>query len=346
MTNPPDQLLGDLPDPESPITIRNAEDMVAAAPVLLGFQPADSVVVVTSGGQRAFHARCNLPPRDADENDLRELEQSVVQPLRRHRVRTVLLLFYSDDPRAVRRAWRVLRRAIEGVGVSVAEALRVVDGRYFPLLAGDRALREVGIPCDVSAHPIRVRAVLQGQVTHPSREALVATIEPDPAAQAAVAALLDDRPVADRLGEGRWLVGLVTRCTDDRAAPQLAADAELARLLLAVRDTVLRDAAWSLIDRESAPEHLRFWSDVLRRAPEHLVPAPAALAGWSAWQVGDGALAWAAVDRCRDADPRYALAHLLAQALEQAVPPDDWEAHWDWAHPLDGRASDDTPRAS
>lgn len=346
MTNLPDQLLGDLPDPESPITIRNAEDMVAAAPVLLGFQPADSVVVVTSGGHRSFHARCDLPPRDADETDLRDLERSVVQPLRRHRVRTVLLLFYSDDPRAVRRAWRVLRPAIEGAGVYVAEALRVVDGRYFPLLAADRALREIGIPCDVSAHPIRVRAVLQGQVTHASREALVSTIEPDAVAQAAVAALLDDRPVADRLDEGRWLVGLVTRCTHPSGESEGAHHGEVARLLLAVRDTVLRDAAWSLIDRACAPRHLRFWSDVLRRAPEHLVAAPAALAGWAAWQVGDGALAWAAVDRCRDADPRYALAHLLAQALEHAVPPDDWEGHWDWAEPLVDPASDDTPRAS
>ncbi len=336
MTILPDEVFDDLPEPDGPITIRTAEDIVAAAPVLLGFEPADSVVVVTSGGAASFHARCDLPPPDADPDDLRTLEQSVLQPLRRHRVPTVLLLFYSDDPRTVRRAWRVLRRATEAAGIHVAEALRVVDGRYFPLLGRDRRVREIGVPYDVSAHPIRVRAVLQGQVTHASRAALVATLDADPAAQAAVAASLPDRPFSDRIAAGLWLVDLVVSCVDRLDGNDRPDDGEVARLLTLLLDTALRDAAWSLIDRESAPRHLRFWTAVLRRTPEHLVAAPAALVGWAAWQAGDGALAWAAVDRCREADPRYAMAHLLAQALEHAVPPHDWEAHWDWSSHLEG----------
>ena len=84
----------------------------------------------------------------------------------------------------------------------------------------------------------------------------------------------------------------------------------------------VRDAAWSLITRSSSQDHLRFWSAVVPRAPEPLVAAPAGLLGWSAWQAGLGALAWAGVDRCRAVDPDNGLARVLALALENAVPPD------------------------
>jgi hypothetical protein len=39
---------------------------------------------------------------------------------------------------------------------------------------------------------------------------------------------------------------------------------------------------------------------------------------------GNGALAWCAVDRARQADPDQPLAALVADALEGAVPPTAW----------------------
>ena len=44
-----------------------------------------------------------------------------------------------------------------------------------------------------------------------------------------------------------------------------------------------------------------------------------------AWLAGDGALAWCAVDRSRDAEPRHSLAHLVAGLLESATSPAAWE---------------------
>jgi len=45
-----------------------------------------------------------------------------------------------------------------------------------------------------------------------------------------------------------------------------------------------------------------------------------------AWLAGQGALAWCAVDRSREADPDYGLAGVLAEALTSAVPPSSWDA--------------------
>jgi hypothetical protein len=45
---------------------------------------------------------------------------------------------------------------------------------------------------------------------------------------------------------------------------------------------------------------------------------------FAAWLDGDGALAWCAVDRAREADPDHELCALVAETLENAVPPTTW----------------------
>nr|WP_305070542.1 DUF4192 family protein [Micromonospora sp. 4G55] len=49
------------------LTVRSPADLLAAVPYLLGFHPADSVVVVAMRAQRVvFAARADLPDRGAD----------------------------------------------------------------------------------------------------------------------------------------------------------------------------------------------------------------------------------------------------------------------------------------
>jgi hypothetical protein len=75
---------------------------------------------------------------------------------------------------------------------------------------------------------------------------------------------------------------------------------------------------------ETAREHLRVWSGLLRRAPGPQVPAAAVLTAFAAWQSGQGALAWCALDRCLEVEPAHALARGLAECLSHAVPPSAW----------------------
>ncbi len=60
---------------------------------------------------------------------------------------------------------------------------------------------------------------------------------------------------------------------------------------------------------------------MLRGAALDYVPAPASLLAFTAWQSGNGALASMAIDRALGADPGYSMAHLLAGAVEAALPP-------------------------
>ena len=63
----------------------------------------------------------------------------------------------------------------------------------------------------------------------------------------------------------------------------------------------------------------------MRRAPRDLLPGACSLLAFAAWQHGDGALAWCAIDRCLDVDPDYSMAHCVAQILTGAVPPSVWQ---------------------
>ena len=49
------------------LTARGPEDLLAAVPVVLGFHPQESLVMLTFGALRSFHARLDLPSAPDDE---------------------------------------------------------------------------------------------------------------------------------------------------------------------------------------------------------------------------------------------------------------------------------------
>jgi hypothetical protein len=101
-------------------------------------------------------------------------------------------------------------------------------------------------------------------------------------------------------------------------------DAEAAQLSVWCSLVVVRDLAWSRINRADAARNVTLWSAVSRRVVPPYEPAVLSLAGFAAWVSGDGATAWCAVDRALAADPGYSMARLLEDALARCVPPDVW----------------------
>ena len=165
--------------------------------------------MLTFEAEHCFHARVDLPA-GADEVD--DLVEALLEPARRNRVRRVVFVFYADDPGPATRAWRGLRGGCRDAGIEVLEALRADGRRWYPLLGGDRRIREIGVPYDISAHPFAAQAVVDGRVTHASRDDLAALLDTDPDRAAAVAELVDDVPVpTDLRSEGEWVDRLVRR---------------------------------------------------------------------------------------------------------------------------------------
>ncbi len=291
------------------LTARTPEDVLAVVPVVLGFEPSDSVAMLTLGGVETFHARVDLPPPE-------EVDEAVGQllgPALQHRVTHVVFVVYGDGP-GVRAVLRRLRRAFGRAGIEVVEALRVHDGRWFA--PGRPGAPPTGVPFDVGGHLFRAQAVADGIVVHGSRAELEAGLRPSPAAVDEVARALR-RAVPSPPGEIADLVDI--RLEAGRFTP-----VELARVLLGLLEVTGRDAAWAAISRDDAMRHMRLWTDAVQRAPDDLVAAPAAVLGLAAWLAGHGALAWCAVDRCRAVDPGNTLAELVADMLTNAVPPSAW----------------------
>jgi hypothetical protein len=305
--------MDDLMPPAGPATVFTArcpDDLLAMVPVVLGFAPADSLVMLTFGG-RQFHARLDLP---RGPGQVRAATTALMVPARRSGIEAVALVCYTDDDTAARRAVKALRRACRSAHIGVVEALRAHEGRWFPLIG---APHPSGVAYDVSTHPFVAEAVLLGRVVHDSRGDLAATLEPDPAGVAEVELATPQVPATPA-----WVVTTLERHLADHSR---LSPAEVARLVVALADGVCRDAAWLRMRRESARDEVELWVDVVRRCPAPLVGHAAAVLAFACWVAGAGALAWCAVDRARAADPDHRLALLVGDLLESATPPGEWE---------------------
>lgn len=301
------------------LVARSPEDVLAMVPVLLGFHPDDSLVMITLGARHAFHARVDVPAARAD---VPEWVTTLVTPVRREGVEAVVLVLYSRETPTARRAVHDLVDALRDAGVTVKAALRVEGRRYFPLLQGRRR-GQAGVPFDISTHPFLADAVLRGEVTLDSRAALAQTLTPDPRAVGAVRVALTEA-VAARTGgdsEAAWVVDTVHAGLAGAALDS----PRLARLLVGVAEAEVREEVWATLVRSTARAHVALWTRVLRAAPPGLAAAPALVLGFAAWLDGRGALSWCALDRAMAEDPDEPLGSALAELLMRAVPPHAWD---------------------
>ncbi len=306
------------------LAARTPADLLAAVPCVLGFHPEDSLVMLTfSADGRTFHARVDLP---SEPEHLPELCEVLLQAALCNRVERVVLVAYTTAATLAGTVLHAVHDAFDAEDIDVVEMLRADGTRWFPMRAGLPGQLYRGVRYDTSSHPFSAESVLAGRVTHGSRQELAATLRADPEAVAAVQKALRGRagrlPSAQLPAEAHWLFTTVFTHMADGTTPSVD---ELARLIAACRDNELRDVAWSLITRESASRQVDFWRVVLRCCPVAWAAPPAGLLAFACWLSGQGALAWCAVDRCRESDSGYSMADRIAQVLEAAVPPDAWE---------------------
>lgn len=235
-------------------------------------------MLTVGAGPGSFHARADLPD---DPGDVDGLVETLLRPARKHRVEAVVFVVYSEDSSVADETTWSLNETFDEAGIDVIEVLRVHGGHWFAILPGLPPAAYRGVPFDVSSHPFTAQGVLNGRVTHGSRDELRATLAPDPAAVARTSRLLAG---AATVPEG----GLRTLVEAHLAYRTVFSPEELASV-----------------------------------AYTH-VAAPAAVLAFAAWLTGDGALAWCAIDRCRDVVANHSLANLVAVPLESATSPPGW----------------------
>jgi hypothetical protein len=337
---------------EQVVRLADAGELAAALPVLVGFRPRESVVLVALGGRSGrrlgMTARVDIPaPCDA-----RPLAAALAARMAHERPETVLLAVVSEAPDVVafpedlvhdggpvlphRTLVHELLLALDAHAIPLGDALLVRGSRWWSYDCDEPCCAPgAGTPVPGGTSALEAAAVVSGQVLVRDREELELRIaRPGAPAAAAMAATVTavGEEIADLvLREGRdaaadeytaWVDAAVARC----GAGARPDDEELARVAWGLRDVRVRDLALGFALGAHARAAESLWTECTRRLPEPLDAAPATLLAVSVWLRGDGAMARIALDRALDSEPDYALADLLARGLDAGLGPRDLRA--------------------
>ncbi|MGH3565412.1 MAG: DUF4192 domain-containing protein [Pseudonocardia sp.] len=317
---------------------------MAAVPVMLGFRPSDSLVLVATGGRTGrrlgLTLRVDLPPPEHVETMCRAAAESLLTGTPAGAAVIVIggaSATGADPPRR-----DVVGAALEALGDFGVDVHTAVWAQQ----CGSGARWACYDPCgctgllpDPGATPFAAAAAVAGQVVYADRSELERLVDPvDPVVLSRREAMLNrsvDAALAhpDPPGgpDAATQLAIVDAAIDDVSAGRLhlndAAVVALAGALVvpAVRDSALARCAGP---RAAAAEQL--WVALAREVPDPEAAEPAALLAVSALLRGNGALAHVALDRAEGAWPGHRLTGILRHAVELGLRPDQIRA---WLSP-------------
>ena len=317
------------------VRLATSAEIVDAVPYLVGFQPRDSLVVVSLRGPRGrvgMTARVDLPEPAMVEACVREL----VRHLRRDGASRAVVATYPPTEGPAHPAVRALADAfpdrLRAAGISLTDLLCVFDGRWWSLgCPSADCCPPGGTPLSGEVSVLGAAMAVEGRSVLPSREALADTLRPHGGALGvAMARALPrlDGALADRVwrgrrdeveAESRQLYEMAVRRRLDGAA-SLDVD-EAARLILGLDDVPVRDEVVSWVEGDWGQATRGLLADLVRHAvpPFHVVPLT--VLAWVAYQQGDATLAGLAVERALACDRAYALARILDDAIATGLDP-------------------------
>ncbi len=313
--------------------LRSPDALVAAVPYLVGFHPSESAVLVWIEQRRVtLTQRLDLPSGPGDRAAWMEAMWGHRAADTADEVILVLVTARTDVERL--RADVAIRASRSGV--HLRDALRVDDTRWWSLLCENEACcPPEGRAIDQrTSDAVAAEFTVRGSAPLPDRDAVVASLAPDPVAVLGVRALLAARDNVPAQGSELeiWrdehiahILGVLRTGTGGTSAPVSAADR--ATVILGLRDVRVRDTVlWEMARRQ--PEPLRDALEILVRcvasAPAGTVAPVATCCSLVAWLCGDGVRATVAAQRALADESGYSLAQLMAASLGAGLPPTTW----------------------
>lgn len=350
--------------PDSALSLRCPDAVIAAIPYLLGFQPSESLVIVwLSKNQVLLTLRVDLPP-EAYSGDHMELSQTLAGAATNTAADAIIICVFtaatSDGQLPNTSLITKLMVDFYRLGVGVRDALLVrhraeigsagAGGsdecvRWWSYLGDDEGDATPGRVLDeqVSLY-VRSRFALEGIAALPGRVDLEHSLDPDTGRGPRVDSLiteitkdltksLDDfKRAGSKAVSGaleRWrresIDALVALVVEPEGRE--LSDRQVAQIVHSLGDIRVRDTLlWHLV--RCADRHAPFEVLVtaLRGAPAGRVAPIATCTSICAWLLGDGARALVALDRAQVDDGEYSLAHLVARGLAAGLPPAFWTA--------------------
>jgi hypothetical protein len=321
-----------------PLSVGSPAALLAAVPHLLGFVPANSLVVIGAAPPRD-HIQITLRfdlPDPPDSAASAAIAQHVISILTRQQLATAIVIGYGPG-HLVSPLADDLRKTAAEASLPLRDVLRVDQGRYWSYLCRNPdCCPPQGSPFDAAAHPLGAAMATKGGEVLSSRKALAAAVAPvtDAAAEtmkletarserlaARLAAESADAYASPRPLVRRGLAAVQAAITRYREGGSIELASSFAWLALVLTSLQVRDDAWARMDPSHQEAHRRMWTDLTRKAQTGYVAAPASLLAFVAWQGGNGALANVALDRALADDSGYSMALLLRDAIDAGAPP-------------------------
>ncbi len=304
--------------------LRQPSDVVAMIPYVVGFMPADSVVVVSLQGVRQRFGPCFRLDLAASADDAEAQARYLAEVVGGHGFGAVLIVAFCGDVLRADAVVHPFLRELRERRVRVVEALRADGHRWWSYLCSDPACCSPdGSAYDSDSSWVAAEAVLAGMHRVPDRDSLRQQFEPLQADVRVVAA------ECERLRKVRGtahldISGLDRIIERNLPDPDSMPVSDIAELLLALQWLALRDAAWSLMSRADAHRHFLVWRRVMTAAPDELMAPAGSLAGFAAWLDGRGVDARHAAERVQQVRPGYSMCGLLVDILEATLDPEMW----------------------
>lgn len=311
------------------VLVQNPQQLVEAIPMMLRFEPENSIVV--AGFEGCMTARVDLPTNPEETNAVaRELARAYSQ----FPSGTAAIAIYDADAKQAQQISAAVAKALESTRVRVVDRIAVNDDIWCQLDTGRRGHRDPQTETN-----IRASFALNGGQVAPlsSRAALAESFNLDAEAAAPIADLIakmpdkfTQRPQENELPLEQRAVGWALEQLEDFRHTQIPLDEpDAARMIVILARDDVSNAMQMRMDARHSVLDAAMFKDLLRRTPTGLEQPVAGFAALGAYLAGDGAAAWSALDRAtKDAHHTgdlSGLAGVVAIALREAVDPKVYE---------------------
>lgn len=278
------------------ITVRGPSTLIAAIPAVLGFNPENSLVLITATADTLTSVlRVDL---SGSAVAVDKLVAAIVNGGADSVIAVVIGDYQPACPECDQLDLIELGAALLTHGITLARSYQldaITDGACWRNLETG----ETGAAGAPGASVVAAEAVLAGRRLVDTRAELVAEIAPD----------------SERAERVRALIGTVTPTPDDPTDGPMT-DADIAVLAVALSDGTLRDIAY-----HSAAAGVMVWTEAARALPDPYRGAALAVVAFGAYARGDGPRAGVAIEAALQSDPGNAMAQMLDAALQGGMPP-------------------------
>ena len=306
-------------------TLTSPLDLLNAVPFLIGFQPKDSIVILSLREEAIDLAmRIDFP----HSLDLGQLETLVGHLTRNGAEAAIIISYIPESNSDADLILKCFAETIEERSIPVKEALVIVGDRWRSTLCADeRCCPPEGSPLPVLTDSrIAAEQVALGRpIPFPNQEALIESLSP----------ITDECLVAELISSIEPFDYSIDPSPRQRKGAQAVLDflydfeadgtcrdlALISEVLVSLQDLQVRDFALGTFSDEKSDTYFDAWKWLMRIAPATYIAPPATVFAALCYERGDGAMANRALDRAMSDNPNYALASLLRQVFSEGMSP-------------------------